>query len=81
MKFVLKNSANRKKKWHSWYARHPVAVETLPDGSTQYRVFEWIERRGKYIHALSASCWVWKYRSIPTCEPSKPSKQAEDKYT
>ncbi len=48
----------RKKQWHKFFPLYPRQI-----GPKDYRVFEWIERKGTFNHLYPCS-WNFEYRLI-----------------
>jgi len=54
----------RKAEWHRWFAWHPVAVKTYPDGSEKMIWWEPVLRRGELQLVLDGVEWVYEYKEI-----------------
>lgn len=51
------------KKWHTWFAWHPVRVPT--EGRMSGMTMVWLQnirRKGTYYYGYGDSCWEWEYK-------------------
>ena len=61
MWWINSNKYFEQKRWHRWFAWHPVTIRMYyEDGASRTYWWEYVERCRKYDYVVPEGCWYYR---------------------